>query len=117
MRKRTLLGLCCVVVFAACESGFPTAPRVGVPDDHTELQGGAAHKSGLDHPFTESAGCSASDCHKSDLRGGQVTFEGQVTLTPSCYQCHGEKWSDRSAIAARSLTSGHVFSLLAAHTS
>jgi hypothetical protein len=93
-RVFALLAIGLLAFAGGCQGGFPTAAKIGPPDDHTEFEGGAAHKDGLDDPNTASAGCSASDCHQSDLRGGEVIFESVVTVTPSCYQCHDKVWDD-----------------------
>lgn len=86
--------LLCLLASFGCDGPFPTSTKVDAPDDHTENQGGAFHKAGLEEPETEQAGCSSSDCHQSDLRGGLALVDGVQFVTPSCYQCHGEKWDD-----------------------
>ena len=80
-----------LVLLLSCDGLFPSAARIGVPADHTESRKGALHKGGKEEPFGE-GGCSDSDCHQSDLRGGVVNFEGRITVTPSCFQCHGALW-------------------------
>jgi hypothetical protein len=92
MKRRSAL-FACALLLAGCTGIFPTEAKIGPPTDHTVFKGGAAHKTNLSRPFTEAAGCSASECHRSDLRGGETVFEGRLTITPSCYQCHGRKWS------------------------
>jgi len=72
----------------ACEFPFPEAEKPSVPSDHTDFQGGAAHKGGL----KSANGCGDSECHQSDLKGGYVMHKGVEKVTPSCYQCHGKKW-------------------------
>lgn len=84
----------CVLLCTGCDGPFPAQSKEGVPDDHTVNQGGALHKSGLEHPFRENSGCSDFDCHHDDLRGGLAIVEGVKTVAPSCYQCHDNKWDD-----------------------
>ena len=101
MVKKTLFVLIVGLVqlgAGACDGPFLAQDKVGVPDDHTVNQGGASHKSGLNRPFRESSGCSQSDCHQSDLRGGPAKVDGRATIAPSCYQCHGKKWSNNDVI-------------------
>ncbi len=76
-----------------CDGPFPTEEKIGLPDDHTVNKTGALHKSGLGRPFTTHSGCSQSDCHHRDLRGGLAVVDGRTTVAPSCYQCHGKRWS------------------------
>lgn len=77
----------------SCDGPFPSESKSGLPGDHTDDQGGALHKGGKDDPRGD-GDCSDGDCHQPDLRGGVVEFEGRIVITPSCYQCHGEKWDD-----------------------
>lgn len=83
----------CCFLMIRCDGPFPSEPKTGVPGDHNDNEQGAMHKSGKDNPFG-SGDCSDSDCHQNDLRGGVVVYEGRTTVTPSCYQCHGNKWED-----------------------
>ncbi len=76
-----------------CDGPFPSESKVGVPEDHNEDEGGALHRDEKDDPFGE-GNCSDSDCHQPDLRGGMVEYQGRITITPSCYQCHGNNWDD-----------------------
>ena len=84
----------CLTGMGGCDGIFPAQMKEGPPEDHTENQKGAFHKSGLNHPFRENSGCSANECHHSDLRGGLAEVDGRITVSPSCYQCHGERWDD-----------------------
>lgn len=85
--------LFCMLAMMACDGPFPSQSKDGVPPDHNDNKHGARHKGGAGDPFDE-GGCSDSDCHQADLRGGVVIYEGRKTVTPSCYQCHGNKWED-----------------------
>lgn len=82
------------LLVVGCDGPFPVADKIGPSDKHNVNRGGALHKEGLDHPLTESAGCSDSDCHQTDLRGGLALVDDVVRVAPSCYQCHGKKWDD-----------------------
>ncbi|MCB0717886.1 MAG: hypothetical protein KDD65_05545 [Bacteroidetes bacterium] len=94
-----LLGLILIglTVLTGCDGVFPSAPKYGPPADHTVSKSGALHKAGLKNPTTAEAGCSAAECHHSDLRGGMAIVENELFVAPSCYQCHGEKWNERDA--------------------
>lgn len=90
-----LVSLCLVVV--GCDGAFIAEDKVGIPADHTVNEDGAWHKPGYEHPFRVRSGCSASNCHHGDLRGGLAVVEGQTTSAPSCYQCHGREWDENDA--------------------
>ena len=103
--KKTLFVLIVGLVLlwaGACDGPFLAQNKAGVPDDHTVNRGGALHKSGLSRPFRESSGCSQADCHQSDLQGGPARVDGRATVAPSCYQCHGKRWSNNDVIAPMS---------------
>ena len=93
-----------------CDGPFPIEEKIGLPDDHTVSKKGALHKSGLGRPFTTDSGCSQSDCHHSDLKGGTAVVDGRTTVAPSCYQCHGKRWSGNVS------NGKDVISLLSTHT-
>lgn len=77
--------------------GISSCDKPGVPSDHTIRQGTALHKPGLENPYRQESGCSATNCHHSDLRGGPADVDEDgifESIAPSCYQCHGQKWDD-----------------------
>lgn len=81
MRVCAGLFLCAILASAAgCADDDPTGPG-SAPATHTVLIGNARHAPGLDRA---TQACVA--CHGGDLRGGS---SGE----PSCYRCHGKKWS------------------------
>jgi len=88
------------LLMIGCDGVFPSAPKYGPPADHTVRKGGALHKAGLNDPTSADAGCSAAECHHSDLRGGMAIVENELFVAPSCYQCHGEKWDEQDAPAS-----------------
>ena len=94
-----------------CDGPFPTEEKIGLPDDHTVNKKGALHKSGLGRPFTTNSGCSQSDCHHNDLKGGTAVVDGRTTVAPSCYQCHDKRWSGNAS------NGKDVISLPSTHTS
>ena len=94
-----------------CDGPFPLEEKIGLPNDHAVSKRGALHKSGLGRPFTTDSGCSQSDCHHSDLQGGIAMVDGQTTVAPSCYQCHGKRWSGNAS------NSNDMISVLSTHTS
>jgi len=55
-----------------------------LPANHTDSQSGYRHAPGKDRPYTNL--CTV--CHGSTLRGDSTLG------TPSCYQCHGQEWSE-----------------------
>lgn len=75
-----------------CDGFFPAQDKIGPPSDHTDIMGGAKHKSGSSKPFSAKSDCSSTVCHQQDLKGRFVTEENQVP--PSCYQCHSKNWDD-----------------------
>lgn len=81
---------CSIVVFAGCDSS-PSATPDNLPADHTARNGGIPHKPGFSTPFSASSGC--TNCHGADLRGGTAAIDGMNIPTPSCFSCHGQKWS------------------------
>ncbi|KAA3616039.1 MAG: hypothetical protein DWQ05_09790 [Calditrichaeota bacterium] len=78
----------------ACDPPFMSAEKVGPPSDHKVKKGTAKHKSGLDEPFSVKAECSNAECHGPELKGDIAVTDRGLVKTPSCYQCHGEKWDD-----------------------
>jgi len=82
MRSRSRspwLALALVLACAACGGNDPTGAS-NAPASHTVSQGGVRHAPGLNTPQQ-----SCTSCHGADLRGGADA--------PSCYSCHGKKWS------------------------
>ena len=75
---RIVVGLLAVAFIAGCSS--PARPSE-VPSSHTVRKGSAWHAPGLHTPLVNCV-----TCHGADLRGGD---NGE----PSCYSCHGAKWS------------------------
>jgi mono/diheme cytochrome c family protein len=73
------LALSAALVLAVCGNGDPADPGQA-PASHTVRRGSAWHAPGLNDPEQ-----SCISCHGADLRGA-----GQA---PSCYRCHGQKWS------------------------
>ncbi len=73
-------GLLLAALIAGCSESSPTRPD-DVPASHTVRNGSAWHKPGFRTPLENCV-----DCHGADLRGGD---NGE----PSCYSCHGAKWS------------------------
>ena len=67
-----------LILIVACEK-TNDQPKYNPPADHTISKDGFLHKSGLEQPLTNCAGC-----HGSDLKGG--------TTGVSCYECHGKEW-------------------------
>ncbi len=51
------------------------------PPDHTVNKNGVFHRTGLNDPLVNCV-----ECHGTDLQGG--------TSGVSCFQCHGQKWSN-----------------------
>ena len=98
MLVRMLPGALLLLFCLACDGPFPAVDKPTIPSDHTSNQSGALHKGGEDNPFG-SGGCSDSDCHQVDLRGGLVVFEGQRVVAPSCFQCHGARWEDDAPLS------------------
>jgi len=84
----------CSVIAVACDGAFIAETKFGVPTDHTVNEDGAWHKPGYEHPFEARSGCSTSNCHHGDLKGGVAIVDGQTTSAPSCYQCHGREWDE-----------------------
>ncbi len=70
-----------VVVLSCSGSENPVSSNLP-PANHTVPQGGRLHAQGLATPQENCA-----SCHGQDLRGGS---NGE----PSCFQCHGEIWSN-----------------------
>jgi hypothetical protein len=106
--RSSYLGLTALLVLAllgvaACSDDNPTAPE-NLPASHTVQQGGVFHAPGLESPEQN-----CTECHGSDLRGGD---DGQ----PSCFRCHGQKWSPRATLEPAPQSVGDGF-LLAAHAS
>ncbi len=89
-----LLSVLAVTLTAACDGIYPAQDKTGPPDDHTVKHGAALHKAGEERPFSDQSGCSAGNCHHSDLRGGVADVDGRITVAPSCYQCHGVEWDN-----------------------
>jgi hypothetical protein len=66
-----------IVLVIGCEKSDDS--KHNPPQDHTISKDGFMHKSGLEQPLVNCAGC-----HGSDLKGG--------TTGVSCFECHGIKW-------------------------
>jgi len=79
-RGRSLLVGCLGVVGSLIACSSPTRPA-DVPETHTVEKGGAFHAPGLEDPTNQCA-----TCHGPNLAGGTA---GE----PSCFSCHGQKWS------------------------
>jgi len=75
---KVLILLLMLGLVIACEK-TNDLPKYNPPADHTISKDGFMHRSGLEQPLTNCAGC-----HGSDLKGG--------TVGVSCYDCHGKKW-------------------------
>ena len=73
----------CTVCHTAQWSETSSAAR-RLPADHTDSQGGFRHGPGKNAPYTNM--CTV--CHGATLRGNSTLG------TPSCYQCHGQEWSE-----------------------
>lgn len=86
----TLMTAAVVVATSACDSNSVNSSQ-NVPADHTVRNGGTLHKPGFRTPFENSSGCTT--CHGANLRGGTATIDGASVQTPSCFSCHGQKWS------------------------
>lgn len=67
-----------VALAVSCEKEHGTSDN-NPPSDHTISKDGFMHKSGLNNPLDNCAGC-----HGDDLSGG--------TTGVSCYECHGQEW-------------------------
>lgn len=80
MRKEILLAALMLAVPAGCSDAGPVGPS-NPPASHTVVKDGARHAPGLQNATQE---CTA--CHGATLRGG-------ANGEPSCYRCHGKKWS------------------------
>jgi hypothetical protein len=79
-RSAPLLLALALALPAACSDSDPALPS-DVPATHTVVKDGVRHAPGL-----QNATQSCTSCHGADLRGGSG---GQ----PSCYTCHGKKWT------------------------
>ncbi len=93
MKYAMIFMLLSAMVLLSCDPPFMSTKKIGPPSDHKNKQGNAMHKGGLEDPFTEGK-CSDAECHGPDLRGDVATTDRGLVRTPSCYQCHGEKWED-----------------------
>jgi len=89
-----LIFILLALVLWQCNGAFPSAQKQNLPADHTTNISGVMHKPGYLNPYRESSGCSAANCHQDDLDGGLAVVEGDTTIAPSCFQCHGTKWQD-----------------------
>lgn len=77
--KRIVLTILLCLVVAGCGSDDTTIPE-DAPENHTVVEDGVAHASGLKDPENNCVGC-----HGNDLGGGDDD-------EPSCFSCHGRKW-------------------------
>lgn len=64
----------------SCSEEDSVSSNYNPPKDHTVNKDGIRHKPGLKSPLENCV-----NCHGSDLHGG--------ASAPSCYECHGKKWS------------------------
>ncbi|MDT8445298.1 MAG: hypothetical protein RRB13_00210 [bacterium] len=81
----------------------------GYDSYHSKNKDGVYHGEDYKHPNSY---CSSSSCHGSDLTGGNG---------PSCYSCHGVKWSDnyqdhRSYAPGHNLLYGGYFHAAGLHS-
>ena len=82
-----------LMMLMACDGFFPNQSKDFVPSDHTSRKDGVYHMPGSEDPFG-SGGCAIIQCHGMDLMGDVSLVEQGKTVTPSCYQCHGNVWDD-----------------------
>jgi hypothetical protein len=86
MRKKLILliaslsGTVFLLFFHSCSTEESTLSEIS---GHKLNIDGVAHGYGADH-----ADRLCQNCHGVELRGGEET------LAPSCYQCHGQNWTE-----------------------
>ena len=73
-------GLVLAIALAVPACGNDATGPSNAPASHTVSRNGVRHAPGLDTPLQ-----SCASCHGADLRG--------TAETPSCYSCHGQKWT------------------------
>jgi hypothetical protein len=73
-----------------CDGIFPTQSKPNVPPDHTSNFGGYLHKGEGEGGGDADDDC--EECHGNDLRGKLYNYNGNLIITSSCYQCHGNIW-------------------------
>lgn len=78
-------------IVSSCDGIFPTAPRDGLPSDHTKNNRGIMHReTGGEIEFDD-----CIECHTDDIKGMSVNINGVYRWTPSCIQCHGRNWENK----------------------
>ena len=81
--------ICSFYALEGCDGLFPSETKPTIPSDHSDNISGAFHK-------PEPANVEdCKECHGNDLKGGIAELEGVRVYANSCYQCHGDIWTNR----------------------